>query len=147
MDMLTVQDVRQRFAGCCSRLLAASPIVCFSPTSAASSAGGAELTNNRSAAALFKDSAVCLSLPLPANPAKQRRPATSNADRAPAREAHARTGHADVKAAAKPSKARGRPNTAAITTFYKPTGLFLLTLHYLPSFLRSSLGNAKTQQC
>jgi len=146
---MTVQDVRNRFAASCSHLLTASPIVSFSPTAMTS----AELTNNRSAAALFKDSPVCVSLPLPANPAKQKRPATSNVDRGlapgPAQgPGDARTGPGGGAAGSgKDSSTRGRPKTAAATSvaFFKPPGKLVLTLltirlalpfsHiYIPSF-------------
>jgi len=120
-DLLTVQDVRQRFSGSCRGLLTSSPIVSFSPTSASSG----ELTNNRSAAALFKETPVCVSLPLPANPAKQKRPATSGVDsRTPADSRSTPAARAGPRGA--DSAARGRPKTAAaavgLTTFYKPTG-------------------------
>jgi len=115
---MTVQDVRNRFAESCCRLLTSSPIVSFSPTVATA----AELTNKRSAAALFKDSPVCVYLPLPPNPAKQRRPATSNVDRGPTGDA--RTGPGGGAAInSTDSAARARPKTAATSTFYKPTGL------------------------
>jgi len=94
--------------------------VSFSPTAATPG----ELTNSRSAATLFKDSAVYLCLPLPPNPAKQKRPATSNVDRTAS---DARTGHGGgAGGGATDSTARGRPKTAAAATpaFFKPQGLF-----------------------
>jgi len=91
--------------------------VTFSPTAATS----VELSNNRAAAALFKDSTACVCLPLPANPAKQKRPATtSTVDRRPA-PADGRTA-TGKGARGTDATARGRPKTAATTTFYKPPG-------------------------
>jgi len=126
-DLLTVQDVRHRFSESCSHLLTSSPIVSFSPTSETSS----ELTNKRSAATLFKNSPVYLSLPLPANPAaKQRRPATSNVDRPSVPAVQPATG-ADARgksgvAAGKDAATRARPKTAAAApTFGKPKGTLL----------------------